>query len=1163
MSDDESAVVGSVSVSVVPDATNFASDAKRKLEAPAKEAGKSVGDAMAPSITDAVADAIAKGVTSAPTDAPAKRQGSSTAGSFADAFRRRLEAAFASLPKAEITADSSDADRKVAELRTELESLSKQKIGVDISDDEAKAKLEELRFQLLELSTSSKSISVKFNADQANAQLAAFADEFITKTEKAASDAGNSGGHLLGKAIATGVVAGLPLLSAAIAGVGAAGVIGIGAVIEKNAPAVQGAWGNLTRSLSAEMATVASPLVPAISGALGDAQRQLAALKPTLSSLFENAAPDVAIFEHGIADLVTNALPGFNRLVADSRPELQALSTVFGDVGDGVSAFFKNVSDAGPGAIAGVTSVGTAIEHLLGDAGSLISTISNDVGPILAELVPVLDGVTGALTKVAKVIPSGVLQAGATAWLTYWTATRGFSVLSTITTGLTAVAARLGITATETQADALTMATSAETATGAFSGLGAALASVAGPLGFAAGGLIAVHGQVTKLDGDLGKSSSGLGSWLQSVGIIANPLNTLNGLTGQSASAFGKNVDATNANALALRGLGPELSLAGDGLSSVAAQVVVLNTAYATLNGNLANTSAVDSAVDAIANISKSTVDASAGLSLSTNATIANQEAVSKNQETVNSAASAISQMIATQRKNGVSLTTAQASVKTYTDSLAKQIESTGVSKTATIAYLTQIGLIPAANQSATSAISGTNHVLGISESAFEAVAGKMGLSKTAADGLYKSLTNSLNPAIHSANGLAGISESTFETLAAKLGVSKTNADALYKSLSSLNGKRFTTNFELDAFDHVSSDEKKLSDSIAKSLGVPITGVGVLRKATGGVIPGYSPGHDTVPAMLSPGEGILTPQTTRALGGAPAIAALNATQHFANGGVVNALTSSDIGIPGVASTFTGINAAVGTGILGAVMKAAQAAGAAALVAGGTSASVGAWIATAMKDAHVSGPAWSRGLSIIIGHESSGNPNAVNLTDSNAKAGHPSQGLMQLIPGTFARYRNPALPDVITNPIANIVAGIDYILGRYGGINNVPGVRAVDSGRPYVGYASGALSAMSGTALVGEHGPELVKLRGGETIYTAPQTRAMLSRSTSSPTPTGSMLAAVAANGGTAANLSEALGSLSLSGKLEIPNGYVAEISDARIAVNNRAGHRAASAGRMR
>lgn len=36
--------------------------------------------------------------------------------------------------------------------------------------------------------------------------------------------------------------------------------------------------------------------------------------------------------------------------------------------------------------------------------------------------------------------------------------------------------------------------------------------------------------------------------------------------------------------------------------------------------------------------------------------------------------------------------------------------------------------------------------------------------------------------------------------------------------------------------------------------------------ATGGVVPGYSPGVDRVPAMLSPGEGVVRPEVTRAVG---------------------------------------------------------------------------------------------------------------------------------------------------------------------------------------------------------------------------------------------------------------------------------------------------------
>lgn len=77
-----------------------------------------------------------------------------------------------------------------------------------------------------------------------------------------------------------------------------------------------------------------------------------------------------------------------------------------------------------------------------------------------------------------------------------------------------------------------------------------------------------------------------------------------------------------------------------------------------------------------------------------------------------------------------------------------------------------------------------------------------------------------------------------------------------------------------------------------------------------------------------------------------------------------------------------------------------------------------------------------GILYAIQCESGGNPNAINLTDINAQNGHPSQGLLQTIPSTFAAYRNPSLANNITDPLANIYAGLNYMIQRYGSIANV-------------------------------------------------------------------------------------------------------------------------------
>jgi WXG100 family type VII secretion target len=88
--------------------------------------------------------------------------------------------------------------------------------------------------------------------------------------------------------------------------------------------------------------------------------------------------------------------------------------------------------------------------------------------------------------------------------------------------------------------------------------------------------------------------------------------------------------------------------------------------------------------------------------------------------------------------------------------------------------------------------------------------------------------------------------------------------------------------------------------------------------------------------------------------------------------------------------------------------------------------------------------------IIIKHESDGNPNAINLADSNAAAGDPSKGLMQTTMATFSSYALPGRRDIY-NPVDNIIAGVRYAIARYGSLNNVPGVVAIHEGLPYVGY----------------------------------------------------------------------------------------------------------------
>lgn len=74
-----------------------------------------------------------------------------------------------------------------------------------------------------------------------------------------------------------------------------------------------------------------------------------------------------------------------------------------------------------------------------------------------------------------------------------------------------------------------------------------------------------------------------------------------------------------------------------------------------------------------------------------------------------------------------------------------------------------------------------------------------------------------------------------------------------------------------------------------------------------------------------------------------------------------------------------------------------------------------------------------GILAQIQQESSGNPYAVNMWDSNAARGTPSKGLLQVILPTYRAYAKPGFRSshYQTVPYTNIWAALNYVIDRYG------------------------------------------------------------------------------------------------------------------------------------
>lgn len=279
--------------------------------------------------------------------------------------------------------------------------------------------------------------------------------------------------------------------------------------------------------------------------------------------------------------------------------------------------------------------------------------------------------------------------------------------------------------------------------------------------------------------------------------------------------------------------------------------------------------------------------------------------------------------------------------------------------------------------------------------------------------------------------------------------------------------------------------------------------LGPVHLATGGVLPGYNPGRDTVPAMLSPGEGVLVPEAVKALG--PGFVHW-ANSEFSGGRVTRPSTGggyADGGIVGdIAGIFTdplgtvrrlfgGVFDAAGripgSGLLTEAMKGLPGKLVDAIVAkakdlitsmasaGGGSfgggSGVDQWTQVTLAClAQMGQPASLLGTTLRrMNQESGGNPTAVNRSDINWQHGTPSVGLMQVIGPTYAANkvidRGPYLYGVSVDPAANILSSMHYAIGRYGSLAsayNRPG-----------GYANGGIVTSPTMALVGEAGPEAI------------------------------------------------------------------------------------------
>ncbi|MFF3998514.1 hypothetical protein ACFYX8_35060 [Streptomyces cyaneofuscatus] len=358
--------VGSVEVDVIPNTRGIHRRLTRDLVAAATSAGEDAGDAagrafgpaMSSSISNTIGERIgqqigqqiANRITAeirrsmtqgirqggAAARASAVRQGDETGGAFSRAMKTRLEAAFRSLPKINIDANTSEADADLQALRVRMETLANKRIGIDIDAAAAKAEIKLIEAELTRLGARHPNVQVRADTAAARAELVAVRAAIAAvdgQTARVNVNTTGAVGAVLHLAVAIGglaLIPAIPVLAAGIGAIGSAAVaasVGVGALAAVAVPAIISIAGVLQAQKAAQdAATNATYKGGQAAGQGASKALQMAGAQQALASAHRNASRQITQAQQGIEDAVRSAAEADRRAAQQVKQARESLA---------------------------------------------------------------------------------------------------------------------------------------------------------------------------------------------------------------------------------------------------------------------------------------------------------------------------------------------------------------------------------------------------------------------------------------------------------------------------------------------------------------------------------------------------------------------------------------------------------------------------------------------------------------------------------------------------------------------------------------------------------------------------------------------------------------------------------------------------------------------
>lgn len=200
-------------------------------------------------------------------------------------------------------------------------------------------------------------------------------------------------------------IAGAAVGSATVVG-GALGAMtmmmgGLGVAAASSSATVQDEYTALANTVVDEVKSMSDPMIPALTAI---AEKTTAAFKtatPQLDAMIEDSAEHIETLADGVLGFSLQALPGMTKAVDRAGPVMEGWKRLLISSGQGVGAFFSEVSEGSDEAGASLEDLGVMVEKTLGFAGRWFANLAEDGAPtvdsfsmVLGKLLGVVEGLS-------------------------------------------------------------------------------------------------------------------------------------------------------------------------------------------------------------------------------------------------------------------------------------------------------------------------------------------------------------------------------------------------------------------------------------------------------------------------------------------------------------------------------------------------------------------------------------------------------------------------------------------------------------------------------------------------------------------------------------------------------------------------------------------------